>query len=380
MSRGARAVGVVLLVGVACVFQPDLSRFPACDEQGACPAGSTCLAEQGICLPDCGDRGPCISPDLDGGDATDGGPTDAGMTDAGTTDGGTDAGMTDAGMTDAGTPDGGTPDGGPGPVVLAAEGPGPLVETVSFSHRFQASGGTPPYTFSSVDALPPGLELGRQGTLSGRPTVAGDHAFTLEVVDQGTPPLSARRPFSVTVLPLLRLAGPAILADFPSGRAYVEQVSATGGTPPYRFELVAGSTLPAGLVLQENGQIEGTPSGGGAATFEVRVTDSGAPPQVATRTLQLTSSTCSLLCVRTRSVPDARAGTGYSYALQASGGTGALTWKVESGSLPPGVGLAADTGVLSGTPTQAGTYELTVSVADVLPDNKKFAELSLKVF
>jgi hypothetical protein len=374
MSRGARAVGVALLVGLACVFQPDLSRFPACDEQGACPAGSTCLAEQGICLPDCGERAPCVSPDLDGGDKTDAGTPDAGMTDAGTAD----AGMPDAG-TDAGMTDAGTPDAGPGPVVLAAEGPRPAVETVSYSHRFQASGGTPPYTFSSVDALPPGLGLEPEGTLSGRPTVAGDHAFTLEVVDQGTPPLSARRPFSVTVLPLLRVAGPAILADFPSGRAYAEQVSATGGTPPYRFELVAGSTLPAGLVLQENGLIEGTSSGSGA-TFEVRVTDSGTQPQVATRTLQLTSSSCSLLCMRTRSVPDARAGTGYSYVLQASGGTGALTWTVESGSLPPGVQLAPATGVLSGTPTQAGTYDFTVSVADVVPENKRSATLSLKVF
>ena len=54
----------------------------------------------------------------------------------------------------------------------------------------------------------------------------------------------------------------------------------------------------------------------------------------------------------------------YSDQLTASGGTGALTWSVSSGSLPPGLSLSSSTGLLSGTPTTAGSYPFTVKITD----------------
>ena len=47
-----------------------------------------------------------------------------------------------------------------------------------------------------------------------------------------------------------------------------------------------------------------------------------------------------------------------------TGGTSPFTWSVSAGSLPPGVTLNASTGLLSGTPTTAGTYSFTVKVTD----------------
>jgi len=41
-----------------------------------------------------------------------------------------------------------------------------------------------------------------------------------------------------------------------------------------------------------------------------------------------------------------------------------ITWAVISGSLPTGLALAPTTGVISGTPTTAGTYNFTVTVTD----------------
>ena len=46
----------------------------------------------------------------------------------------------------------------------------------------------------------------------------------------------------------------------------------------------------------------------------------------------------------------------YSDQLTVTGGTSPFTWSVSGGSLPPGVTLGASTGLLSGTPTTAGTY------------------------
>lgn len=56
-------------------------------------------------------------------------------------------------------------------------------------------------------------------------------------------------------------------------------------------------------------------------------------------------------------------GTGYSQTLSATGGTSPYTWTVSAGSLPAGLGLSSG-GVISGTPTAAGTSTFTVRAAD----------------
>lgn len=56
-------------------------------------------------------------------------------------------------------------------------------------------------------------------------------------------------------------------------RAYQHTLSATGGTPPYRWNL-AGGALPPGLSLSLAGVINGTPSATGSFSIIVMVTDS----------------------------------------------------------------------------------------------------------
>ena len=55
---------------------------------------------------------------------------------------------------------------------------------------------------------------------------------------------------------------------------------------------------------------------------------------------------------------------GNPITLSATGGTGAYTWSIASGSLPPGLTLNAAQGVISGTPTTLGNYPFTVQVTD----------------
>ncbi|MET7946374.1 fibronectin type III domain-containing protein [Micromonospora sp. NPDC005324] len=62
--------------------------------------------------------------------------------------------------------------------------------------------------------------------------------------------------------------------------------------------------------------------------------------------------------------PPGKAYDPYQYQFTVNGGTGPFAWSVSAGSLPAGLTLDPVTGLLSGTPTVAGTYPFTVRVTD----------------
>src|ERR1035438_1395556 len=56
------------------------------------------------------------------------------------------------------------------------------------------------------------------------------------------------------------------------------------------------------------------------------------------------------------------AGGAYSQDLAATGGSGAYTWTITSGTLPAGLTLSGAN--ITGTPTAAGTFTFTLQVTD----------------
>ncbi|QHB73091.1 IPT/TIG domain-containing protein [Stenotrophomonas sp. 364] len=147
--------------------------------------------------------------------------------------------------------------------------------SAAYSQTLQATGGAEPYTFAvTAGALPAGIALQSDGTLSGRATVAGTFAFAVTVTDSSTGegPFTANRSYSLVI------AAPSVVLDLPTlpdadgAQSYTQQLTASGGTAPYRFALRAGR-LPTGLALSESGAVSGEPTEAGTFAFEVQVTD-----------------------------------------------------------------------------------------------------------
>jgi hypothetical protein len=145
------------------------------------------------------------------------------------------------------------------------------------------------------------------------------------------------------------------------GVAYSQTVQATGGTTPYSWSIVGGS-LPAGLSLgSSSGTISGTPTTAGTSNFTVRVTDSQGTPDTDDQALSIAIPVD--LSVTTSSLPGGQVSVAYSQSLAATGGVTPYSWSLASGSLPAGLSLSSG-GVISGTPTAAGTSNFTVQVSD----------------
>lgn len=143
--------------------------------------------------------------------------------------------------------------------------------------------------------------------------------------------------------------------------AYSQTFAASGGTPPYSWKVINGA-LPSGLSLDSStGILSGTPDNAGPSQFAVRVKDSANAAASVSVSLQIQPAP---LVVTTESpLPKGMVGMDYpEKLLEASGGTGDYSFSIPAAALPPGMTL--DSGVLEGTPTAAGDYQLPVTVTD----------------
>ncbi|HEU5468951.1 MAG TPA: Ig domain-containing protein [Steroidobacteraceae bacterium] len=245
--------------------------------------------------------------------------------------------------------------------------PAPLNITVSalddgivgaaYSQEVFVTGGTGTKTFSLTGSLPAGLALAADGTISGTPTgPAGSTDFTVTVTDSATPAQTDSQAFTMRIAdPLVADAGNPPLAQV--GVAYGHTVAVSGGIPPYSFAVV----LPAGLSVDGEGVISGTPEAGArTAVSTATVMDSASPVQSVAIDLHLPV----MLEVATTLLPDAIGGAEYDGRLEADGGLPELIWQKTGGTLP--LGVAPDGSVVGFAPASCASanFTLDVSVTD----------------
>jgi hypothetical protein len=132
---------------------------------------------------------------------------------------------------------------------------------------------------------------------------------------------------------------------------------------------VSSGSFPPGLSLaSDEGAARGTPTQAGSYTFFITVSYSCGLKSASDQQYTINvNGPVQRLVVTTPSLPDAALGQAYtSPALTASGGT-VSSWSLASGALPAGLTLGSN-GVISGTPTQSGTFSFSVQ-ANGSPNN-----------
>jgi putative Ig domain-containing protein len=263
--------------------------------------------------------------------------------------------------------------GGPSPPPAPAPAPQPALQITTsnlpratagtaYATTLTASGASSLTWTVSSGSLPAGVSLGSNGALNGTPTGAGTYTFTVQVAAGSR---SASKQLQLVVAEKLTASAPPA-QTWEVGRPLQVAVDAKGGTPGYSWRL--SGTLPArtGFVGNKgNGStsfLQGVPAEAGTFSVVLTVTDSaGVSTQV---TVALTVAP--KLQIHTLRVGTARVGKRYRLALASAGGVAPAQWSIATGSLPAGLKLDTQAGVVSGKAHRAGRFRFTVVLTDSL--------------
>ena len=148
------------------------------------------------------------------------------------------------------------------------------------------------------------------------------------------------------------------------GEAWTLTLTASGGQPPYSYQIISGNVPGVTLTSGSPSAIyAGTPTTPGSYPIRFRVTDSASTPATVTinhtfvvpQPLNLPSSWGSSMFV----------GDSWSNTWTATGGIGAYSYSLISGDIS-GLTFSSTTAsaTLSGTPTTIGSYPISIRVQD----------------
>jgi large repetitive protein len=211
-----------------------------------------------------------------------------------------------------------------------------------------------PTSYALTGTLPPGVTFNTTtGVISGTPTNSG----TFNVSITATNVTGASTPRAVTIniaLPLPVITSGATI-NAGSGAAINYTITATNLATSFN-----ATNLPAGLsVNTTTGDITGSVTVPSTQTFNATISATNA---TGTSNAPLTINiSLAAPVVTSGATASGNVGSPFSYQITASD---APTSFAVSGALPAGVTLNTTTGLISGTPTAAGNFNITVTASN----------------
>ena len=154
-----------------------------------------------------------------------------------------------------------------------------------------------------------------------------------------------------------------------------------------QLSLSATGTYSSGPALNITGQVRWSSSSPAVATISTRGLVSAISPGSAVISATLNGKTSSTtvtvttspLVISTKSLATGTVGALYSSTVAATGGALPYTWSIADGTLPTGLTLNTSTGVISGTPSAAGTFNFVVQAAIRHPAQAASQALSITI-
>ena len=219
--------------------------------------------------------------------------------------------------------------------------------------------GDPAVTYHKSGSWPGWLTLDENtGALGGTPTALGTYTFA--VVGSNAYGRTTNTGFRVLVLE--KPAGPPIFVttNLPGGTVgapYGQAIVITnGGTLS-----IVGGGLPAGLTLETNGWVSGTPTAVESPQFIVRATNAVGFSNL-TFQIVVAAPAAAPVFTSPSPLPSAVLGTPYQYQMLADNYP--TNFGVASGALPLGLGILSS-GMITGTPAVAGTASFALFASNM---------------
>jgi hypothetical protein len=221
-----------------------------------------------------------------------------------------------------------------------------------YSQSFTQSGGIGTTGFSLTGALPTGLTF-TGATLSGTPTQSGSFPITVTATDSNN--CTGERNYTLVINCQTISILPATIPAGTAGSVYSQTFTSSGGVGTVTFG--QSGKLPAGISFT-GATLSGTPTQTG--TYPISITATDANNCSSTRNYTLVIN-CQTITVNPATISAGMVGTAYSQTFTQSGGIGTTTFAL-TGTLPNGITFTGAT--LSGTPTQSGSFPITIKATD----------------
>lgn len=239
-------------------------------------------------------------------------------------------------------------------------------EGFDYFQTVQADGGVKPYSWSISGSFPSGLIINSSsGQITGKPTTAGSYTFTVTVKDSSAPQKSVSKQLSLRVVApsasvaisnvaLVNITSTSAIINWTTDKPSTSQV-VYGTTTSYGTSTSLNSTQVTSHSVNITGLTAGT-----VYNYQAVSSITGFTARSANNTFATMGASAQSLSITTPSLPNATVGQAYSATLAGTGGQTPYRWAVYSGSLPTGLTLNQTTGVISGTPTVAGTINFQI--------------------